>query len=401
LSVLKETACFFLSISLTFRAKQHVIRAAAASSIKFREHMNKRHQTRRVMVGRIAIGGDAPVAVQSMTNTKTTDIDATMNQIERLEQAGCDIIRLAVPNKAAVPAFAEIKKHANAPLVADIHFDYHLALGALDAGADKIRINPGNIGEHWKVEQVVKKAVSYNVPIRVGVNSGSIEKDILQQEGGPTVAALVSSALRNVNICRQFGATELVLSLKSSSVVHTIEAYRLAALQTDVPLHIGVTEAGTVRSGTIKSAVGLGVLLAEGIGDTLRVSLTGDPVEEVYVGLQILKDLELIPAGVTFISCPTCGRTNVDMIPIAEEVERRLASVSTNITVAVMGCVVNGPGEAREADIGVACGRGSATLIKKGEIVRKIPEDQIIDELVNEVLDLDKARLQKNDNEDS
>ena len=344
------------------------------------------------MVGNVPIGGDSVISVQSMTNTKTTDIKATLEQIGRLEKAGCQLVRLAVPSAAAVPAFADIKKRAAVPLVADIHFNFELALGALDAGADKIRINPGNIGSREKVEKVVKKAVNYGVPIRVGVNSGSIEKDILQEEGGPTVDALVKSALRNVDICRDFGAEDIVLSLKSSDVLKTIDAYRRAAQQTDAPLHIGVTEAGTIRSGTIKSAVGLAVLLADGIGDTLRVSLTGDPVDEVYVGFQILQNLELAPAGVTIVSCPTCGRTEVDMIPIAEEVERRLAAIKTPIKVAVMGCIVNGPGEAREADIGVACGRHSATLIKKGVVVRKIAEDQIVEELVREVFEHVNAR---------
>lgn len=347
--------------------------------------IQKRNKTRQVLVGNVPIGGDSVVSVQSMTNTKTTDVKATLEQIQQLEKAGCQIVRLALPSKAAVPAFAEIKKHVHVPLVADIHFNYELALGAMDAGADKIRINPGNIGSREKVAKVVKKAIAYGAPIRVGVNSGSIEKDILKDEGGPTVAALVKSALRNVDICRDFGAKDLVLSLKSSDVLTTIEAYRQAAQQTDVPLHIGVTEAGTIRSGTIKSAVGLGILLADGIGDTLRVSLTGDPVDEVYVGFQILQNLEIVPVGATIISCPTCGRTEVDMIPIAEEVEKRLASIKKPIKVAVMGCIVNGPGEAREADIGVACGKHSATLIKKGRVVRKIAEDQIVEELVREV----------------
>ena len=356
--------------------------------------MISRRKTRLVMVGSVPIGGGSPVSVQSMTNTKTTDVAATIDQIFRLERAGCDLVRLAVPTKAAVSAFAEIKKRVKAPLVADIHFDHELALGSLDAGADKIRINPGNIGESEKVEQVVKKAIRCGVPIRVGVNSGSIEKDILKEEGGPTVDALVKSALRNVDICRNYGATDLVLSLKSSDVLKTVAAYRRAAEKTDVPLHIGVTEAGTIRSGTIKSSVGLGILLADGIGDTLRVSLTGDPVEEVYVGHQILKDLNMEPGGVSFISCPTCGRTNVDMIPIAEEVERRVASIKTNIKVAVMGCVVNGPGEAREADVGIACGRGSATLFKKGKVIRKISESEIVDELVKEVIATSQSREQ-------
>ncbi len=342
-------------------------------------------KTKQVMVGTVPIGGDAAVSVQSMTNTDTRDIPATMAQIHRLEAAGCQIIRLAVPSREAVTAFAEIKKNSSAPLVADIHFKYELALAALDAGADKIRINPGNIGTPENVEQVVKKAVNYKIPIRVGVNSGSIEKDILQKEGGPTTTALVQSALRNVDLCREFGAKDIVLSLKSSDVWQTIQAYRLVSQKTDVPLHIGVTEAGTVRSGTIKSAVGLGVLLADGIGDTLRVSLTGDPVEEVYVGYQILKSLNLSRRGVNLISCPTCSRTQVDLISIAEEVEKRLAGITVPISVAVMGCVVNGPGEARHVDIGVACGKGSATLFKKGQIVRKLAEADIVEELVREV----------------
>lgn len=340
----------------------------------------------------MAIGGNAPISVQSMTNTDTRDVAATLKQIQRLEEAGCQIIRLAVPSKEAVRAFAEIKMQTSVPLVADIHFRYELALAAMDAGADKIRINPGNIGTKDKVEQVVKKAVDYKIPIRVGVNSGSIEKDILLQEGGPTTTALVKSALRNVDLCREFGAEDIVLSLKSSDVVKTIEAYRLASQKTDVPLHIGVTEAGTVRSGTIKSAVGLGVLLADGIGDTLRVSLTGDPVEEVHVGYHILKSLNLSQRGINLISCPTCSRTQVDLIPIAEEVEKRLADITVPLSVAVMGCVVNGPGEASHVDIGIACGKGSATLFKKGQVIRKIPEAHIVDELVQEVFALIESR---------
>lgn len=344
-----------------------------------------RHKTRQILVGSVAIGGDAPISVQSMTNSKTTDLDATLAQVRQLEEAGCLIIRLAVPSAEAVAAFAAIKKLSNVPLVADIHFDYELALAALDAGADKIRFNPGNIGGKEKVKMIVKKAVQYNIPIRVGVNSGSLEKDILKEQGGPTTNALVQSALRHVELCREYGAEQLVLSLKSSDVLKTVAAYRLAAQQTDVPLHIGITEAGTVRSGTIKSSVGLGILLAEGIGDTLRVSLTGDPVEEVYVGYQILKSLNLSSRGINLVSCPTCSRTEVDLIPIAEEVERRLAHIEKSLTVAVMGCIVNGPGEAKEADVGIACGKGSGTLIKKGQVIRKVSESQIVDALVAEV----------------
>lgn len=346
----------------------------------------QRKKTQKIRVGTVPVGGDAPISVQSMTNTKTQDIAATLQQIERLQHAGCDIIRCAVPNREAVNAFAEIRKQTSAPLVADIHFDYKLALGAIDAGADKIRINPGNIGSRDRVEQVVKKATAAAIPIRIGVNSGSIEKDLLKTYGGPTVEALVAGGLRHLDICREFGAEALVLSLKSSNVWNTIAAYRQAAEQTDVPLHIGVTEAGSVRSGTIKSAVGLGILLADGIGDTLRVSLTGDPVEEVFVGRKILQNLELAPQGINLVSCPTCGRTEVDIISIVENVENRLVGIDANLTVAVMGCVVNGPGEAREADIGVACGKNSAVLIRKGEVIRKIPRDRIADELVAEVI---------------
>ncbi|MDZ7316937.1 MAG: flavodoxin-dependent (E)-4-hydroxy-3-methylbut-2-enyl-diphosphate synthase [candidate division KSB1 bacterium] len=349
-------------------------------------------RTRRVYVRNLAVGDGAPISVQSMTNTKTEDVDATLRQIERLLQAGCQIVRLAVPSQAAAKAFAAIRRRIDAPLVADIHFNYELALAAIDAGADKIRINPGNIGGREKVRAVVERAVAAKVPIRVGVNSGSIEKDILKEEGGPTVRALVRSALRNIDLCREFGAEDLVLSLKSSDVVKTIAAYREASRHTDVPLHIGVTEAGTVRSGTIKSAVALGILLAEGIGDTLRVSLTGDPVEEVYVGYQILKALDLSRRGVNLISCPTCSRTQVDLIPIAEEVERRLAGIEEPLTVAVMGCVVNGPGEAKEADVGVACGKGSAVLFRKGVIIRKVAESEIVSALIAEVESLRQER---------
>ena len=352
--------------------------------------MIKRKQTNKVHVGHVPVGGDAPVSVQSMTNTDTTDVAATVRQIQALENAGCAIVRTAVPRHDAVKAFAEIKKRISIPMVADIHFDYKLALAAMDAGADKIRINPGNIGKKEHVQQVVQQAVRYGVPIRVGVNSGSIEKDLLKQEGGATVNALVRSGLRNIDLCRQYGAEALVLSLKSSDVLKTIQAYRSASQQTNIPLHIGITEAGTLRSGTIKSAVGLGILLAEGIGDTLRVSLTGDPVDEVYTGLQILKNLNLAPRGINIISCPTCGRTQVDLISIVNTVEKRLAHVDKSLTLAIMGCVVNGPGEAHEADIGIACGRKSAVLFRKGEIVRKIDENQIVEELIKEVENWDR-----------
>ncbi|HOY43398.1 MAG TPA: flavodoxin-dependent (E)-4-hydroxy-3-methylbut-2-enyl-diphosphate synthase [bacterium] len=344
-----------------------------------------RRKSRQVQIGPLAMGGEAPIVIQSMLNSKTTDVEGSLLQIGRLAEAGCQLVRLAIPNANALPAFEEIKKRSPLPLVADIHFDYRLALGAMDGGADKIRINPGNIGARDKVRQVVEKAVACRIPIRIGVNSGSVEKEILQQEGGPTVRALVRSAMRNVDLCREFGAEDLVLSLKSSDVLRTIAAYQLAAEECDLPLHIGVTEAGTVKSGTIKSAVALGILLHQGIGDTLRVSLTGDVIEEVIAARHILKSLNLVEQGITLISCPTCGRTQVDLVNIAERVEAGLAHIRIPLTVAVMGCVVNGPGEAREADIGVACGRGSAVLIKRGQIVRKIAEDEIVQTLIDEV----------------
>lgn len=347
--------------------------------------MHPRRKSRQIKIGALAMGGDAPILIQSMTNTRTQDVEASIAQIERLVNAGCDLVRLAVPNSSAVPAFAEIKKRLAVPLVADIHFDYRLALGALDAGADKIRINPGNIGTRDKVEQVVKKAVAHRVPIRVGVNSGSVEKEILEEEGGPSVRALVRSALRNVELCREFGAEDIVISLKSSDVLRTIAAYESMAEQTDLPLHIGVTEAGTAKSGAIKSAVALGILLHAGIGDTLRVSLTSDPVEEIIAAQYLLKSLNLMQRGITLISCPTCGRTEVDLVAIAEQVEKELAGIEKPLTVAIMGCVVNGPGEAREADLGVACGKASAVLFKKGKIIRKVPEKEIVKTIIEEV----------------
>ncbi len=347
-----------------------------------------RKKSRQVLVGGVALGGGSPIVLQSMTNTKTTDIPSTLSQIERLVEAGCELVRLAVPNQEAVTALAAIRKRSPVPLIADIHFDYRLALACMDAGADKIRINPGNIGGEEKLAQVIRRAADGHVPMRIGVNSGSLEKELLLAERGVTVNGLVRSALRWTERCREYGATELVVSLKSSDVLQTIEAYQAFARQSDVPLHIGLTEAGTVRSGSIKSAVAMGILLHQGIGDTLRVSLTGDPVEEILVARQILQCLRLQQPGVTIIACPTCGRTEVDMAPIAEEVERRLVGLKHPITVAVMGCEVNGPGEARHADIGVACGKNAAVLFRHGKIVRKIKADEIADELVHEALHL-------------
>jgi (E)-4-hydroxy-3-methylbut-2-enyl-diphosphate synthase len=341
--------------------------------------------TSSVRIGNLHIGAGAPIAIQSMTNTRTEDVPATVKQIKHLQQAGCHIVRVAVPNQQAVTAFALIRKEVTVPLVADIHFDYRLALASMDAGADKIRINPGNIGGKERLQQVISKAVHYRVPMRIGVNSGSLEKDILQDEGGPTVNGLVRSALRQIEVCRELGGTDLVVSLKSSDVRQTIAAYEQFSQQSNVPLHIGLTEAGTVKSGSIKSSVAIGTLLYKDIGDTVRVSLTGDPVEEVFVAQEILKSLNLA-AGANIISCPTCSRTEVDLVSIAEEVQRRLSTWTESITVAVMGCEVNGPGEARHADIGVACGKHAAILFRRGEILRKIPENAIVEELVAEAI---------------
>lgn len=344
-----------------------------------------RKQTKKIRVGDIFIGGDSPITVQSMTNTDTRDAAATIDQIKRLEEAGCDIVRVAVPDSEAAEAVKVIKKAINIPLVADIHFDYRLALSCMENGVDKIRLNPGNIGGRDRVQKVVEMATEREIPIRIGVNSGSVERHILEKYGSVTAEGMVESALGHAEILEELNFHDIAFSIKASSVPMTINAYRLIALKTDYPLHIGVTEAGTLYRGTIKSAIGLGCLLSEGIGDTLRVSLTGDPVEEVKVGFEILKALGLKKGGVEFVSCPTCGRTKIDLIPIAEQVEQRLSGCTKNIKVAIMGCAVNGPGEAREADIGVAGGCGEALLFKKGVIIRKIPQDRIVDELILEI----------------
>jgi len=345
----------------------------------------ERKKTRKIRIGDIYIGGDAPVAVQSMTNTDTRDVSATVDQIKRLEEAGCDIVRVAVPDSEAAEALKRIRKSIRIPLVADIHFDYRLALASIENGADKIRINPGNIGGTEKVRKVVEAAKARGIPIRIGVNSGSLEKHILAKYGAATPQAMADSAMGHVRMLEDLGFHDIVISLKASNVPVTIESYRLMSAMTDYPLHIGVTEAGTLFSGMVKSAAGIGCLLAEGIGDTLRVSLTGDPVEEVRVGIEILKALDLRRTGVELISCPTCGRTRIDLIKIANEVEKRLAGCSKPIKVAVVGCAVNGPGEAREADIGIAGGVGEALLFKKGRIIRKIPQEHIVDELLEEI----------------
>ena len=345
----------------------------------------ERKKTRKIRIGDVYIGGDAPVAVQSMTNTDTRDVSATVDQIKRLEEAGCDIVRVAVPDSEAAEALKRIRKSIRIPLVADIHFDYRLALASIENGADKIRINPGNIGGTEKVRKVVEAAKARGIPIRIGVNSGSLEKHILAKYGAATPQAMADSAMGHVRMLEDLGFHDIVISLKASNVPVTIESYRLMSAMTDYPLHIGVTEAGTLFSGMVKSAAGIGCLLAEGIGDTLRVSLTGDPVEEVRVGIEILKALDLRRTGVELISCPTCGRTRIDLVKIANEVEKRLAGCSKPIKVAVMGCAVNGPGEAREADIGIAGGVGESLLFKKGRIIRKIPQERIVDELLEEI----------------
>lgn len=345
-----------------------------------------RKMTRQIMIGDVLIGGGAPCSVQSMCSTDTRDVAATLDQIGRLAAAGCEIVRCAVPDMDAALSLAAIKSGSSLPLIADIHFDYRLALKALDSGVDGLRLNPGNIGERWKVAEVVKAAAERKVPIRIGVNGGSLEKELLVKYGHPTPEAMVESALGHVQILEDLGYDQIKISIKVSDVVRTLEAYRLLSDAVDYPLHIGVTEAGTIFSGTIKSSVGLGILLHQGIGDTMRVSLTGDPVDEVRVAYDILKSLGLRKRGINFVSCPTCGRCQIDLIPVAEEVERRLGSLETNITVAVMGCAVNGPGEAREADFGIAGGRGEGLLFKNGEILRKVPEGQLADALVEEVL---------------
>jgi len=340
--------------------------------------------TRQIHLGSVAIGGGAPISVQSMTNTDTRDAAATLAQIRRLAEAGCEIVRCAVPDLEAARALAAIRRECPLPLVADIHFDYKLALTALASGVDGLRLNPGNIGERWKVEEVVRACAERKVPIRIGVNGGSLEKELLEKYGHPTAEAMVESALGHIRILEDLGYREIKVSLKASGIRRTVEAYRLLAGQVDYPLHIGITEAGTTWSGTVKSAVGLGTLLYEGLGDTLRVSLTGDPVEEVRVGWEILKSLELREHGPVFVSCPTCGRCQIDLIGVAEEVEQRLHDLPRKITVAVMGCVVNGPGEAREADVGIAGGKGQGLLFRKGEVVRKVPQEQLADALVEE-----------------
>ena len=348
--------------------------------------MRERHKTRTVRIGDVAIGGDNPIRIQSMCNTKTENVEATVAQIRALAAAGCEIIRVAVPNEAAALALKDIRRQIKLPLVADIHFDYRLALAAMENGADKIRINPGNIGEDWKLREVVNAAKERNIPIRVGVNSGSLEKEILKKYGGVTAEGIVESALEKVGRIEELGYENLVISIKSSDVLMCIRAHELLADKTDYPLHIGITEAGTLLRGTVKSAVGLGVILYEGIGDTIRVSLTGDPLEEIKAAREILKSLGLRKGGVEVVSCPTCGRTEIDLIGLANQVEGLVERYSDlDVRVAVMGCVVNGPGEAREADFGVAGGKGAGVLIRKGEVIRTMPESELLPALEAEL----------------
>ncbi len=345
-----------------------------------------RDNTKVIQIGDRVIGGGNPVLIQSMCNTKTENVEATVAQILKLEAAGCEIIRVAVPTMEAAAAIREIKKEIHIPLVADIHFDYRLAIAAIESGADKIRINPGNIGSRDRVQAVVETAKKYNVPIRVGVNSGSLEKELVERYGGVTAEAIVESAKKQIALIEEFGYDNLVVSIKSSDVLMCVKAHELMAKECRYPLHVGITESGTLTSGNIKSSVGLGIILYEGIGDTIRVSLTGDPLEEIKSAKYILKALKLRTGGIEVVSCPTCGRTQIDLIGLANQVENMVADIDMNIKVAVMGCVVNGPGEAREADIGIAGGIGEGLLIKKGEVIKKVPESELLAVLREEIL---------------
>ena len=345
-----------------------------------------RNQTKQVSVGNVKIGGGNPVAIQSMTNTKTEDVNGTVDQILRLEAAGCEIIRCAVPTMEAAEALREIKKRIHIPLVADIHFDFRLAIAAIENGADKIRINPGNIGSAERVKAVVDRAKERQIPIRVGVNSGSLEKPLLEKYGGVTAEGIVESAMDKVHMIEEMGYDNLVVSIKSSDVLMCVKAHELIARECIYPLHVGITESGTVYSGNVKSSVGLGIILHEGIGDTIRVSLTGDPVEEIRTAKLILKRLGLRKGGIEVVSCPTCGRTKIDLIGLAEQVEKMVEDIPLDIKVAVMGCAVNGPGEAKEADIGIAGGIGEGLLIKKGQIVKKVKEEELLSTLRQELL---------------
>ena len=349
-----------------------------------------REHTKEIKIGGVTIGGNHPIAIQSMTNTKTEDVEATVSQILALERVGCDIIRCAVPTMEAAEALREIKKQIHIPLVADIHFEYKLAIAAIEAGADKIRINPGNIGSEERVRKVVEKAKEYQVPIRVGVNSGSLEKELVEKYHGVTSEGIVESAMDKVRMIEKMGYDQLVVSIKSSDVMMCVKAHELIAKECPYPLHVGITESGTLYSGNIKSSVGLGIILNEGIGNTIRVSLTGDPLEEIRTAKLILKTLNLRKGGIEVVSCPTCGRTRIDLISLANQVEQMVADIDLDLKVAVMGCVVNGPGEAKEADIGIAGGIGEGLLIKKGEIVKKVKEEELLSTLREELLNWNK-----------
>lgn len=350
----------------------------------------KRRKTRQIKIGQVAIGGDAPIAVQSMTKTDTRDIKATLSQVKRLERAGCEIVRLAVPDSEAVEALGVIKKKASLPLVADIHFDYRLAIASLEKGVDALRINPGNIGSREKIREVVRVAKEYSVPIRIGVNSGSLEKDLFHKYGGATPKAMVESALRNIKILEDMDFSLIKVSLKASDVARTVESYELLAKRVDYPFHAGITEAGSLLRGSVKSSVGLALLLNLGLVDTIRVSLTAPPEQEVRVAFLILSSLGLRSREPNIISCPVCGRCEVDLFKIVAEVEKQLSSMKSKMDVAVMGCMVNGPGEAKEADIGLACGRGAGAVFKKGKVYRRLKEKEIISEFVREVKEMAK-----------
>jgi (E)-4-hydroxy-3-methylbut-2-enyl-diphosphate synthase len=344
-----------------------------------------RKRTKSIQCGSIKIGGNAPITIQSMTNTDTRDVQATVKQILELEEAGCEIVRIAIPDEEAANAISQIKSKIHIPLVADIHFDYRLALVAIENGIDKLRLNPGNIGDIDRVRKVVAQAKIRNIPIRIGVNAGSIDKKIFEKYGKLNAEALVESAMEHIEILEHLDFEDIIISLKASDIRLTVEAYRLLSQRVDYPLHIGITEAGTLWSGTVKSSIGIGALLLDGLGDTLRVSLTGDPVEEIKVAKEILKSLGLRHYGINLVSCPTCGRCQIDLIKLANQMEEKLQKVNKPITVAIMGCAVNGPGEAREADIGIAGGKSSALLFKKGEIIRKLSEDEIEKVLLEEI----------------
>ncbi len=349
-----------------------------------------RDNTKVVSVGGVLLGGDNPIRIQSMTNTKTEDVKSTVEQIHRLTNAGCELVRCTVPTMEAASALKEIKKNIAIPLIADIHFDYRLAIAAIENGADKIRINPGNIGSYERIKAVVDKAKERNIPIRVGVNSGSLEKSIIEKYGSVTAEGIVESAMDKLSIIEKLGYDNLVVSIKSSDVLMSTAAHKLIAEKMNYPVHVGITEAGTVMSGSIKSAIGIALILEAGIGNTIRVSLTADPVKEIEAAKIILRTMELRSGGITVISCPTCGRTNIDIISLAGKVEERVKNINTDkdIKVAVMGCVVNGPGEAKEADLGIAGGKGEGLIFRKGEIIKKVPEERLLDELMSELADI-------------